>query len=65
MTVADWELWACAHEMIRRHGADAAIQGAMRADELLSKGDYEGAATWQRIVNRINQLGSPASATRH
>lgn len=56
MAIEEWELWACAHAMIRRHGQDAGIHAAMRADDLFGKGEFDGAATWRRIVDRINQL---------
>ena len=52
----EWELWACAHTVIRQYGFDAPIHAAMRADELLKDGDMDGAATWRLIVHRINQL---------
>ncbi len=54
--LSDWELWACANEYIRQHGFDAPIHAAMRADELLENGDYDGARNWRLIVHRINQL---------
>ncbi|HTU12421.1 MAG TPA: hypothetical protein VMG08_16135 [Allosphingosinicella sp.] len=56
MSISEWELWACAQEMIRQHGPDAAIHAAMKANFLLFDGDREGASTWCRIVQRINQL---------
>ena len=60
--ISDRELWSCALEQIRQHGEDAAVQAAMRADELLNEGSIDGAATWQRIVRRINELqGTPAA----
>jgi hypothetical protein len=35
----------------------------MRADELLDKADFEGAANWTLIVKRINELlARPAGA---
>lgn len=54
--IPEWELWACAHTLIRQHGADAPIYAAMRADALLEEGEQEGAATWRLIVDRVNQL---------
>lgn len=60
MPISEWELWACASEMVRRHGADAGTHAAMRSDELLEGGDRIGAATWRRIMDRIDALGAPA-----
>ena len=54
--LSDGELWACANEYIRQHGLDAPILAAMRADQLLEQGDFEGAQNWRLIVGRINQL---------
>jgi len=58
--ITEWELWACANEMIRQHGFDAAIQAAMKADALADKGDIEGQRTWVGIVRRINELVEPS-----
>lgn len=52
----EWELWACAHEMIRQHALDAPIRAAMRADELMEQADLDGAQNWRLIVHRINEL---------
>jgi hypothetical protein len=52
----EWELWACAKEMIRQHGFDAPIRAAMRADELSKASDLDGSRNWRLIVHRINQL---------
>ena len=63
--LSGWELWACANEVIRQHGLDAPIFAAMRADDLLEKGDLDGARNWRLIVKRVNELladpGSPAN----
>ena len=65
MAISDWELWACANEMIRQHGEDAAVRAAMRADEFAEKADYEGGATWRRIVRRINELQAKPDGPVH
>lgn len=64
--ISDWEIWACANEAIRQHGADAPIFAAMRADELFEQGDDDGARTWRLIVDRIGRLLDEASGVlRH
>lgn len=65
MAIADWEIWACAQEMIRQHGADAGIRAAMRADALLFDGEREGAATWQLIVHHIKALEAGPAGPLH
>lgn len=42
--------------MIERHGDDAALVAAQRADELLAAGDIEGQLVWKRIIAAINEL---------
>ena len=32
------------------------IQAATRADELLAKGDVDGAATWRAIIRAVEEL---------
>ena len=54
--LTDWELWACANELIRQHGADAPIHAAMKADKMMERSDLDGARTWRLIVHRINEL---------
>lgn len=39
--------------MIDRHGRDAELQAAPRADELLADGDLEGRRVWKAILTRI------------
>ena len=54
--VSDREIWQAANIMIKRFGKEAAIQAALRADELLDAGDVDGAATWRAIIRAIDQL---------
>lgn len=54
--LSEWELWACANELIRRYGFDAPVHAAMRADELFESGDDDGAKNFRLIIERINRL---------
>lgn len=63
--LSEWELWACAKHFVDRHGEDAGIVVAMRADELLERGEFEGARNFHAIVQRINQLLAKASGALH
>ena len=56
MTIADIDVWRAADLLIKRHGEDAAIVAAQRADELLEAGDVEGQIVFKRIVEAINEL---------
>lgn len=50
------DVYRSAHTLIQQHGEGAAIQAAMEADDLLDKGDLDGAAVWRQIVAAINEL---------
>ena len=52
----DLDIYRAAHLVIRKHGEDAPIQAAVRHDELLDRGDTEGAAVWKRILKAIDEL---------
>jgi hypothetical protein len=52
----DIDIWRAAHLLLKRHGADAAIVAAQRADELLAQGDLDGQSIWKRIVNAVREL---------
>lgn len=54
--LTEWELWACANEMVRQHGFDAPILAGIRADELLECGDFDGVYAWRLIIRRICEL---------
>lgn len=54
------ELWAAANMLIKRHGADAWLHAAQRADELSAQGDIIGHATFVAILRRIERLTGPA-----
>ena len=66
--IADIDTYRCAHLLIKRHGDDAPIEAAVRADELIAAGDMEGQAVWLRIVKAIEELQSkerPKGAKPH
>lgn len=58
MSISEREIWACAHEVIRQHGDNAAWHAAQRADELIARSDLGGQRVWLRILRRINELES-------
>ena len=41
--------------LIERHGDDAAVVAARRADELLEQGDLAGSWTWHQILAAIGR----------
>ncbi len=59
------DIYLAANELIEQHGDDAVVQAAMRADELLDRGDMDGVAVWKRILKALDELLSeiaPADA---
>jgi hypothetical protein len=54
--ISDPDIWRAAQLMIKRHGDDASIAAAQRADELFNEGDLDGAAVWRRILHAVEEL---------
>ena len=52
----DKEIYQSAKLLIDRHGDDAVIEAAMKADKMLEQGDLDGLATWNRILREIEEL---------
>ena len=48
--------------MVKRYGADAMLEAAARAAQLLEDGDLVAAANWHRILSAIEQLQAKAPA---
>ncbi|MBW8786125.1 MAG: hypothetical protein JF593_16130 [Novosphingobium sp.] len=61
--VSDWEIWACADQVLRAHGAEADAFVAVRITRLAEVGDADGVATWRAIAERMDRLrAAPADA---
>jgi len=54
--IPESDIWRAALAMVKRYGADAEVEAAIRVDELLDEGDTDGAGAWQRITNAIERL---------
>jgi len=59
--ISDLDIYRAATLLIARHGADAEIEAARRADVMLDRGDREGQLVWWRIRRAIEALQAPAS----
>ncbi len=59
------DIYRAAKLYIDQHGDQAALQAAMRSDELLDTGDLDGAATWRKIIKAIGvvQAAEPDGTT--
>ena len=47
---SDLEVLHAAQLLVNRHGDDAPVVAAQRADELLDRGDLEDVAVWKSIT---------------
>ncbi|OYW84094.1 MAG: hypothetical protein B7Z20_11510 [Sphingobium sp. 32-64-5] len=56
MPLSDWELWACAQQVIKLHGDRAPVAVAERIGALAEAGDGEGVEAWKAIAERVDQL---------
>ncbi len=50
------DIWRSAKLLVDRHGEDAPIHAAMRADELMGAGDMDGRAVWLRIKAAVEEM---------
>ncbi len=53
---SDLDIYRSANLLVKRHGPDAPIEAAMRADAMLEKGDLDGCAVWKRILRAVEEL---------
>jgi hypothetical protein len=63
--LSDWELWACANQVMKLHGNKAPHHVAEQIGALVLQGDQDGIATWKEIARRIAALAeTEGPATR-
>jgi len=58
--IPDLDIYRSAQVLVKRHGDDAPIHAAMRADAMLEKGDLGGSAVWKRILRAVEELQGTA-----
>ena len=54
MPVDDIDIYLAAALFIKLHGDESSIHAAMKADDMLKRGDMDGGAVCPRIVDAIN-----------
>ena len=54
--IPDLDIYRSANVLVTRHGADAPIHAAMRADAMLEAGDLDGLAVWKRILRAVEEI---------
>ena len=58
--ILDLDIYRSAQVLVKRHGEDAPIESAMRADATLEAGDLDGYAVWKRILRAVEELQGAA-----
>jgi len=58
--IDDRDIWCAANPLLKRYRADAAVQAAQRAPELLDAGGVDGCAIWKRILEAVADLARKA-----
>ncbi len=53
---SDLDIYRTARLLIERHGSEAPVHAAMRADAMLEKGDLDGRAVWERVLRAVEEL---------
>ncbi len=53
---SDLDIYRSANVLVKQHGQDAPIQAAMRADNMIAKGDLDGYTVWKRILRAVGEL---------
>jgi hypothetical protein len=59
--IPEIDIWRAANLLIRRHGANAELEAAKRADLMLDRGDDDGRLLWMRIRRAIEGLQAPSA----
>ncbi len=64
--IPDLDIYRSAQVLVKRHGQDAPIEAAMRADAMLEAGDLDGYAVWKRVLKAVEELlrDEPAKGDR-
>ena len=55
--ISDIDIYRSARLLVKRHGEDAPVHAAMRADTMLERGDLDAYAVWKRILRAVEDLG--------
>ena len=66
--VASLDVYRAANVLLRRHGADARLVAAMRADRFAEQGVWDGYRLWLAVAVIIDELQNdqiPPNSSRH
>ena len=54
--MTDRDIWLTANLMIKQYGDGAAVEVAMRAEDMLQRGDLGGRDVWRRVLSAVAEL---------
>ena len=54
--ISEWELWACANQILKIHGDKSSLYIAEQIGALALAGDHDGIDTWKAIAHRLAGL---------
>ena len=54
--ISDLDIWRTANLLIRRHGANAELEAAKRADVMVDRSNDDGRLLWARITRATEDL---------
>ena len=58
--IPDLDIYRSTQVLVKRHGEDAPVHAAMRADARLERGDLDVYAAWRRILRAVEELQGTA-----
>ncbi|AMU96674.1 hypothetical protein AOA14_18910 [Sphingopyxis terrae subsp. terrae NBRC 15098] len=62
--LSNWELWACANQVLQTHGENAPLHVAEQIGALALIEDEAGIAIWKAIAKRVAELMGKDDPTR-
>ena len=54
--ILDIDIFRSAQVLVKKHGEDASVEAAMRADAMLEKDDLDGYVVWKRVLKAVGEL---------
>jgi hypothetical protein len=61
--ISDLDIWSAADLRARKHGADAELEAAKRANLMLDRNHNDGRLLWSQIRRAIEELQAAPSGT--
>ena len=63
-SISEFELWACASQVLKQHGDGAPLHVAERIGELVLRCDAAGVRTWRSIAEKVDKLSRQADRSQ-